>query len=635
MIGKKIISSFLMLSLLLSLCIPKASADTEQKYQGIVYYVDADNGSDDNSGTSESEAWKTLSKVNATTFQPGDAVLLKRGCTWKSSYLYPKGSGTADKPITVSTYGEGDKPIITDNFRKLGERKLSATVYVYNQSYLTIEGLYITNTSRDTGDMFGVRVIADEGYSTVGCIIRDCTIYGSSDESWSDTTKQKMTGIDVSSSTYYGYLRGILIENNEIYNCKARGITVNGLICGSNQNGTTNSQSGRNVVIRGNYLQNIGTDGIFVNNCVEPLIEYNTCDRSHSYSKTGWHVAIWDFACYGATFRHNEAFNTQTTYDATGYDCDYQCYNTLFEYNYSHDNMGGFMLICVEPKNWDGNNSYNVGSVVRYNISQNDLSRTFTLTGAIDKTQIYNNTFYSKSGLANSDYTFFQYSKGASQMSGRKYADSTLIANNIFYVDSNRYFNLSETTNTVFKNNLICGAYSANAPQNDDESETDDGITASGNIYDQDPKFMNAGGAGEGIESCKAYMLYEGSPAIGAGAVIEGSPDEDFFGNRIDASAPNIGAYGGKGVPVSAPTTTATSAETTATTTTAVEPVEINCDINRDGKVNIADLVCIKICLANESYAEEHSLFPDVNLDGKVNIIDLIMTKKLIAKQYT
>ena len=130
-------------------------------------------------------------------------------------------------------------------------------------------------------------------------------------------------------------------------------------------------------------------------------------------------------------------------------------------------------------------------------------------------------------------------------------------------------------------------------------------------------------------------MLYEGNPAIGAGAVIEGSPDEDFFGNRIDASAPNIGAYGGKGVPVSAPTTTttATTAETAATTTTAVEPVEINCDINRDGKVNSADLVCIKICLANESYAEEHSLFPDVNLDGKVNIIDLIMTKKLIENQ--
>ena len=60
---------------------------------GTTYYVDPD-GNDDNSGTSPTSAWKTLAKVDSTTFRPGDQILFKSGGSWIGT-LQPKGSGSA------------------------------------------------------------------------------------------------------------------------------------------------------------------------------------------------------------------------------------------------------------------------------------------------------------------------------------------------------------------------------------------------------------------------------------------------------------------------------------------------------------------------------------------------------------
>jgi hypothetical protein len=43
------------------------------------YYVDATNGNDLNSGTSELTPWKTIAKVNSSNFNPGSQILCKGG----------------------------------------------------------------------------------------------------------------------------------------------------------------------------------------------------------------------------------------------------------------------------------------------------------------------------------------------------------------------------------------------------------------------------------------------------------------------------------------------------------------------------------------------------------------------------
>ncbi len=75
------------------------------------YYVDSRLGNDANSGTNEALPWKTLEKVKAHTYKPGDFVLLKKGSVWNST-LSIQSSGALSNPITISTYGVGDKPRI-------------------------------------------------------------------------------------------------------------------------------------------------------------------------------------------------------------------------------------------------------------------------------------------------------------------------------------------------------------------------------------------------------------------------------------------------------------------------------------------------------------------------------------------
>ena len=79
------------------------------------YYVDAAQGNDQHEGTSESKAWKSLEKINATVFQAGDQILLRAGSQWQGT-LRPQGSGliagTRIEPIVVDRYGEGPLPLI-------------------------------------------------------------------------------------------------------------------------------------------------------------------------------------------------------------------------------------------------------------------------------------------------------------------------------------------------------------------------------------------------------------------------------------------------------------------------------------------------------------------------------------------
>jgi predicted outer membrane repeat protein len=91
-----------LLIILLTLLLHNAFATT--------YYI-SNSGSTSNNGTSTSTSWP-FSKVNSTTFSPGDNILFNRGETFYGS-ITVSNSGTAGNPITFGAYGTGAKPIIT------------------------------------------------------------------------------------------------------------------------------------------------------------------------------------------------------------------------------------------------------------------------------------------------------------------------------------------------------------------------------------------------------------------------------------------------------------------------------------------------------------------------------------------
>src|SRR5258706_3056598 len=79
--------------------------------EGQTFYVDPINGNDNNNGLSEGSAWKSVPKVNAQTFQPGDTVLFKSGEVYHEPLRVTGAMGTESAPITIGGYGTGPNPI--------------------------------------------------------------------------------------------------------------------------------------------------------------------------------------------------------------------------------------------------------------------------------------------------------------------------------------------------------------------------------------------------------------------------------------------------------------------------------------------------------------------------------------------
>ena len=77
------------------------------------YYI-AESGSDSYDGLAAvydgvHGPWKTVEKVNNTSFSAGDSVLFNRGDVWREQ-LTISSSGSASSPLTFGAYGTGDAP---------------------------------------------------------------------------------------------------------------------------------------------------------------------------------------------------------------------------------------------------------------------------------------------------------------------------------------------------------------------------------------------------------------------------------------------------------------------------------------------------------------------------------------------
>ncbi|MBA2693734.1 MAG: right-handed parallel beta-helix repeat-containing protein [Rubrobacter sp.] len=106
------------------------------------YYVSND-GSDENTGLSPEEAWRTVAKVNGVSFDPGDTALFEGGGVWREM-LQPRSSGTADAPITFGGYGEG-RPVLDGGEGATGFTGINAG----NISDVVFEGFEVRNRPND------------------------------------------------------------------------------------------------------------------------------------------------------------------------------------------------------------------------------------------------------------------------------------------------------------------------------------------------------------------------------------------------------------------------------------------------------------------------------------------------------
>lgn len=487
-------------------------------------------------------------------------------------------------------------------------------VLIQNMEYTYVTGLEVTNDdafneTSDAGDpnnlnsgsddviprRLGIHVTIDERetvnktlegdreYNTVvidGCYVHDVD----GNENRGVNKVDGGIGIEVIFSSEAGvfpYFNGVTIQNNRIDQCDRTGIKAIRLSdldqfrnndpdkagYDPNNDADNNSandgvrhdnirykdQAQRGLHIVGNYLSDIGGDGILVCESQGAVVEHNVVNGQAMRAK-GANAGIWAWNSFDTLFRYNESFDGPAyNQDGCSYDSDYWCAGSIFEYNYSHDTPMGFMLMM-------GNNNTDV---IRYNVSQNDgLAWRHGAGNTNSESYIYNNVFYYDG--AN---WVFNHSNGGGSAMGSAY--NWHMYNNIYYnynEEVTSKWGSAETTAESWNNSYLqqAGNLVYEASGIHDPGEIPNAIQA-------DPLFENAGGgksatisedgmtATSDWESLKAYALKEGSPAIGNGVYVNvvpaTSPENkglwdytsdrnaktDFFGNALYDGAPDIG----------------------------------------------------------------------------------------------
>jgi hypothetical protein len=373
------------------------------------YYLDFDAGSDSSAGTSRNAPWKTLDKVNGVKFQPGDRILFKSGSVWHGQ-LAPLSSGAEGAPIVIDRYGQGLRPRID------GAGQVDDAVRLYNVQFIEVRNLEVTNHGEAAKVRRGVHVFLDN-FGTGKHIV----VFGLYIHDVNGTNQSKDNGgiiFRTNGNQKPSRFDGLTIERNIVWKVDRSGIAAQ-----SYHFSRRRWFPSVNVVIRDNFVDDVGGDGIVPWATESVLVEHNVARNCNRRAAT-YNAGIWPWSTDNSLFQLNEASLTRTTQDGQGFDSDYNSQNTLFQYNYSHDNEGGFMLVCTPGRRNPQDNIGNTGTVIRRNISRNDLTRIFHISGG-DNTNIEDNAIYVGPGL---DVQMLVLSDW------QGWANGALFRNNRFYV---------------------------------------------------------------------------------------------------------------------------------------------------------------------------------------------------------
>lgn len=460
-----------------------------------MYHVDAVGGNDALDGTEPAEAWRTLDRVNAQVFQPGDQLLFKAGTRY-AGQLRPQGSGRQERgqvtPIRIARYSEGPRPRID------GEGKVLDTVLLRNVEYWEVEDLEVTNLGEARVPwQTGVRIVVD-GLGVVRHVhLRNLYVH---DVNGDLRKSHEGCGIYFESrGSTASHFEDLVIEGCHVVRTDRNGIC---------QRSSSRARS-LGVVIRGNLLEDIGGDGIKVWGSNGALVERNVLRGGRTRCED-YAAGIWPWDSDDTVIQYNEVSGMKGTKDGQGFDSDYRCRRSVFQYNYSHDNEGGFMLICSPG------NSYCEDTVIRYNLSVHDginTARVFHFGGGAKGTRITNNTIYIGPDQDLPMVLCTEWDGGN--------ADGTRFYNNIFYVAGRATYNWGKATHTAFSNNCFFGSHSE--------------VPNDPNAVTQDPCLAGPLVSGPGREATQGFQLRPGSPCINKGLDTTDAVRLDFWDHPLPA----------------------------------------------------------------------------------------------------
>ncbi len=521
----------------------KTASFTVAKAEGTVYYVDSVNGDDSFDGQSPETAFRSIEKVNTIQFMPGDQLLFKAGCEWTGA-LKPQGSGIEGKPILIDRYGEGDRPVLkpgadwtqpyfNSNKNFFYNKQVNNVITFYNQSYWEVRNLELFDPQFDSINprytytfRRGILVSAEDIGTMTHLYFDNLYIHGFRGPNNNDGKSAGGIIFNIYSTPYDPSARvRTNIDDVRITNCELAQLGRSGINYITPWTTKTGEKWANfdyvglgewmpytNFYIANNIFHDIDGDGAIIDNNQDTIVEHNivyTTAKNCDYA-----VGLFPWNSKDIIFQYNEVYDIQRVPgDGQGIEIDAINENIYVQYNYLHDNAGGFLLWCST----DTLPSYN--GVYRYNISQNDNSYSGFIDWRVNHhgSMAYNNTIYMGAGTT----------REFMRNDANRTADAKFY-NNIFYNEGGLTSVKFNESNIDWEGNLFYGF--DKLPGNDSK------------VIQADPKLVAPGTGAYGIDSVGGYKLQAGSPAIDAGVVIQDNGGQDYFGTPLTDGKPDIGA---------------------------------------------------------------------------------------------
>jgi hypothetical protein len=311
------------------------------------YYVDSVNGSDVNSGTSPSTAWKSVKRVNEATFLPGDVIHFRAGQIWRESLRCQ--SGNENEPLTYTRYGGGAKPLFVGSidlcFEDLWINKRNNIWYVLPQFFSTEKipeyrdiGNIILTQKGETEKMAGWKRWSLEELGTQGDFYHDPennTLYFYSEKNPAEVYNELEAAVNQSIFELHGceYLiidglaaaytgahgaQGAYTNNCVIRNCDFTWIGGSHLYTQNNiptryGNGIEFWNGARDNLVENNYFEQI-YDVAMTNQGPEACLVKNILWRKNKIYKCEQACEIWlsnsESSMQNVVFEYNECFDS-------------------------------------------------------------------------------------------------------------------------------------------------------------------------------------------------------------------------------------------------------------------------------------------------------------------------------------
>ncbi|SHE99422.1 right-handed parallel beta-helix repeat-containing protein [Dysgonomonas macrotermitis] len=431
------------------------------------YYFDADNGNDSNTGTTPSQAFKSLSKLNDLVVKGGDSILLRSGSIFTEKFYF-SGKGEPGRPIVIGKYGGEAMPHLK------GDASHLEMMHIYNSEHIVVRDIEISNKGEKIRPRLSGLFVEIYNYGKAQDITIDNLfihdVYGSlikgegheHEDAGGGQAMMLRNFRDDNTDSIPSYFDGLLVQN-----CLIKDSQRNGIIMWGNWIRKAWLPN-LNVVIRNNVLDGIPGDGIVPTACDGALVEYNVMKNCPAtLPVTEACDGIWPFSSDNTIVQYNVVSGHKSQTDGYGFDSDYNSKNSLFQYNLSDNSEGGFLLLCNSggwPEDWSAGNQ---GTIVKYNISINDgirkhivkekktdfYSPVIHITGPTQNSMIEKNIFYiCKKELPGMDKRLVHSDDW------RGYADSTYFRNNYIFVEEPTIaFDATRSTNNFIENNYYVG----------------------------------------------------------------------------------------------------------------------------------------------------------------------------------